>query len=681
MQESAVNEEKAGPLRRMQDKESEKNKRKNGDNPKVCIVGSPNVGKSVLFGRLCDKYVTVSNYPGTTVEVTRGSLISEGKRVEVIDTPGMYSFNAVTKEEEVAKDIIINETPGCIVHVIDSMNLERMLPLTLQIIETGLPVILVLNIMDEAEKKGLKIDTEALSKEIGVPVFPAVSLSGKGMDEIRSAVNDIIKNKSPGVGKVPVYYSSDIEYLLNRIVEKSGSVMQLNGVSDRFKALRIINKDPVIMNRLRGVDSGAEDYIHDDISGSFSQESEIEYEIAVKLREKSVAIAKRVVSGSSEGEGIREKISRAMMNPVTGIPILFLILYFGLYKFVGVFGAGTVVDFIEGRVFEDVINPRVTLLFERMIPWTVLQDLFVGEFGVITLGLRYAVALILPIVTFFFIVFSVIEDTGYLPRLAMLIDRVFKKIGLSGRAVIPMVLGLGCDTMATMVTRTLSTRRERFISTVLLSLTVPCSAQIGVIFAVMQDKPISIIIWGGTVALIFLIVGSLSAKMLPGEKPSFHMEIPPLRLPKISNVLIKTYSRVKWYFREVLPLFLGASLLIWLGNLTKLFDLALSILSKPVKLIGLPEEAAKVFLFGFFRRDYGAAGLYDLQKQGMLDGVQLVVASVALTLFLPCIAQFLMNLKERGVVTGLAISGFILVFSFFAAYLLNLILSGLGVMI
>jgi len=350
-----------------------------------------------------------------------------------------------------------------------------------------------------------------------------------------------------------------------------------------------------------------------------------------------------------------------------------------LYKFVGEFGAGTVVDFLEGTVFEGYINPFLTGICNRIVPWAPLRDLFVGEYGMLTLGLRYAFALILPLVTFFFLVFAVIEDTGYLPRLAMLIDRTFKKIGLSGRAVIPMVLGLGCATMATMVTRTLPTKRERVIATLLLALAVPCSAQLGVILALLALRPGAMLIWAGMVGMVFLLVGYLAARVLPGRKASFYIEVPPLRLPKLSNVLIKTYTRVAWYFREVLPLFLLASVLIWLGQLTKLLDLLVALLHKPVELIGLPQEAAGIFIFGFFRRDYGAAGLYDLSKHGALNGVQLVVACSALTLFLPCIAQFLMNVKERGWKTGAAISVFILFFSFLVAYALNLVLTGLGV--
>jgi ferrous iron transport protein B len=368
-----------------------------------------------------------------------------------------------------------------------------------------------------------------------------------------------------------------------------------------------------------------------------------------------------------------------MMNPVTGIPILLVVLYFGLYQFVGVLGAGTLVDFIEGTVFGKWINPWITDLTVSLIPFNVLQDFFVGEYGIITLGLTYAFALIFPIVGTFFIVFSIIEDSGYLPRLAMLIDRVFKKIGLNGRAVIPVVLGFGCDTMATIVTRTQETKRERVITTFLLALAIPCSAQLGVIFAILSGNVLALFIWGGVVLLVFLLVGYLAAKVIPGERASFYMEVPPLRLPKISNVLTKTYTRLQWYLIEVLPIFILASILLWAGELTGILALVSRGLEPLVEFIGLPSEAAVVFLYGFFRRDFGAAGLYDLQSSGIILGVPLVVAAVTLTLFIPCIAQFSVMLKERGIKTALAIALFILPFAFFVGFILNLVLTTLGV--
>jgi ferrous iron transport protein B len=366
-----------------------------------------------------------------------------------------------------------------------------------------------------------------------------------------------------------------------------------------------------------------------------------------------------------------------MMHPIAGIPILLAAIY-GLYEFVGVFGAQVSVDFLENKVFGEYINPIATGVVSSLIPWKLAQDLFVHEYGIITLGFRYAIAIILPIVTTFFMAFSIIEDTGYLPRLAMLIDRLFKKIGLNGRAVIPIVLGFGCDTMATMVTRTLETKRERIIATFLLSLAIPCSAQVGVILALLAGNMKGLWIFVAVMAIIFLLVGFLTAKIMPGGQPLFYMEVPPLRWPKLSNVFTKTYTRVEWYFKEILPLFIVASILIWFGKITGIFDLIVNGLSYPVTWIGLPKEAATAFLYGFFRRDFGAAGLYDLKDSGVLGGIPLVVSVVTLALFMPCIAQFFMTIKERGTKMALAMSAFIFPFAFFVGGLLNQALILLG---
>ena len=478
-------------------------------------------------------------------------------------------------------------------------------------------------------------------------------------------------------------YKGPIEHSIEIAIEKIENLLEEEyPISKRSLTLLLLQEDKEILGLIKEKEAGRLGQMEEIIKETKAHYvNPISYELAMERQAETAEILRKVVKAKKEAISFSERLSRITMNPITGIPILLFVLYWGLYKFVGEFGSGTVVDFLEGTLFEERFNPFIIDLASRVIPWGILQDLFVGEYGVITLGFRYAVALILPIVTFFFIIFSIIEDTGYLPRLAMLIDRAFKKIGLSGRAVIPMVLGFGCATMATMVTRTLPTKRERVIATMLLALAIPCSAQLGVILGLLGGRPKATLIWVCIVGFIFLFVGYLTSKILPGERPSFYMEVPPLRLPKLSNIVSKTYVRVKWYFKEILPLFLLASVFIWLGKLTGLFDIIINILKRPVQLIGLPAEASKVFLFGFFRRDYGVAGLYDLDKQGMLTGVQLVVSCVALTLFLPCIAQFLMNVKERGWKTGLGISVFVLFFSFSVAYIVNFILIKLGVVL
>jgi ferrous iron transport protein B len=379
---------------------------------------------------------------------------------------------------------------------------------------------------------------------------------------------------------------------------------------------------------------------------------------------------------SGKARGFAERLSQAMMAPLWGIPILLATLG-ALYVFVGIFGAQTLVGWLENGIFARLVNPWIDGLVIRLVPWPAFQGLFGGEYGILTLGVRYAVAIILPIVGTFFFAFAIIEDSGYLPRLALLIDKVFKTIGLNGRAVIPMVLGFGCDTMATIVTRTLETRRERAIATILLALAIPCSAQLGLIFAILAGRPVALLIWATVVVGIFLLVGFLAARLVPGERAAFYMELPPLRLPRFSNILVKTYTRMEWYLREVLPIFVLASVLIWIGQMTGIFAAALSALEPAVKWIGLPSQATAAILFGFFRRDYGAAGLYDLR--GVLDGVQLTVAAVTLTLFVPCIAQTAVMFKERGWKIALGAIAFIIPFAFIVAWGLSKVLTLLRV--
>ena len=640
---------------------------------KIAILGSPNVGKSVLFQRLTGTYVTVSNYPGTTVEVFRGKGTIGGEDFEIIDTPGMYSFLPITEEERVARSILLKERPDVVLHVVDAKNLERMLPLTLQLLETGFPVILVLNIIDEAERLGIQFDLSSLKEKLKIPVIATVSTAGQGIDTLK----EIISGHLTGAPDHPFDYEEQTEISLR---ELEPMIRGDYAISKRSLSTLLLQEDPEV-EKLVQEKEGDYERISSTIKRSKNQfPHPISYELALERQRIASKIVHEATHhvGEARGNWV-EWLSRRMISPWTGIPILLFILYYGIYWFVGDFGAGVLVDFLEGTLFEENINPWVTRLITSILPWQVLQELLVGEYGVITLGVRYAVALILPLVATFFLVFSVLEDTGYLPRLSLLIDRLFKTIGLTGRAVIPMVLGLGCDTMATMVTRTLPTKRERIIATLLLALAIPCSAQLGVILALFEGNAAGLWIWLGVIALVFLLVGFLSSKVMPGEKPSFYMEIPPLRLPRVSNVLIKTYSRVHWYFKEIFPMFILASVFIWLGQLTGLFDLLVRGLEYPIRLLGLPDKAAVSFLFGFFRRDYGAAGFYDMKKAGLLSGHQLIVACVTLTLFLPCVAQFLMNIKERGARVGVGLSVFILFFSFGIGYAFHLALEILGV--
>ncbi|MCE5328511.1 MAG: ferrous iron transport protein B [Planctomycetaceae bacterium] len=615
---------------------------------KILIVGSPNVGKSALFNRLTGQYVTVSNYPGTTVEICRGRSSILQRHFEVVDTPGIYSLCPITDEERVACRLVLTERAAAVVHVVDAKNIRRMLGLTLQLIEANLPVVLALNMADEARQLRIAIDADRLSTILGIPVVETIAISGGGMAELAAAIESVAQTKREAAGGEPVDYGAALERAVNTVAPTLGDD---HGISRRTRALLLLQEDPAEASRVLGRRSPEHtdavlQALHD---ARALLEHSPHYYATLALRGRSDRILDAAVCFPPRGRhSFRETLSRLCMHPLTGLPLLAAVLYFGLYVFVGKFGAGTMVDFIQETVFGRYVTPYVEQAVNALLPWPVWRDLFVGDYGIVTLGIRYAVAIVLPIVATFFIAFSILEDSGYLPRLAMLIDRVFKKIGLNGRAVIPIVLGFGCDTMATMVTRTLETKREKVIASLLLALAIPCSAQLGVIMGLLAGRPWALAVWAAFVTGVFLLTGFLAARLLPGQRPSFYMELPPLRLPRVGNVLVKTYSRMVWYFKEVLPLFILASVLIWLGKLTGVFDLAVDALKPVVGAIGLPDGAAKAFLFGFFRRDYGAAGLYELQKTAAMSGRQLVVAAITLTLFLPCIAQLLILKKERG---------------------------------
>lgn len=629
--------------------------------PVVMLVGRPNAGKSALFGRLSGTYANVSNYPGTTVEVARAPWGTNGTSRTLIDTPGLHGMVTRTEEEAVARRMLRDERPSAVVHVADAGDLAGHLSLTFQLLEAGLPVVVALNMLDEARRAGLEPDASVLERTLGISAFACSAATGEGMDGLARAI---------GLAAVPdtaspVAYPAPVEEAAAALIRILPADLPC---APRGFALQLLERDEEALGWLRGRDPLIADRavrIADDLDAALGSPATLA--IAVARQRMAALVAGRATPPrEAPAPSFRDRLGDWLLHPVPGFAAAAAVVYFGLYQLVGGIGAGVIVDFLENGVFKRFINPAVERAVALTIPWMPLRDLIAGEYGIITLGLRYAFAVILPMVALFFLVFAVIEDSGYLPRLAHLMDAAFKKIGLSGRAVIPVALGFGCDTMATLVTRTLATKRERVITTLLLALAIPCSAQLGVILGLLHAHPKALAVWASVLTGTFFLTGFLAARILPGGGPMFFLEIPPLRWPDPRNVWFKTWSRVKWYMREVIPLFLLASVLIWLGRLTGLFEQAVAAVGVPLGWIGLPADAAPAFVFGFFRRDYGAAGLYDLASRGMLTAAQLTVAAVTLTLFLPCVAQFLIMVRERGwrttvamsvVITGLALAG------------------------
>jgi len=637
----------------------------------IVLVGNPNVGKSVLFGLLTRRYVTVSNYPGTTVEVARGQASIDGRREVVVDTPGVNSLLAPGECERVTRDILVQERPSAVVLVADAKNLPRALVLAAQLSEMEVPFVLTLNMDDEARARGIDIDAALLSEILGVEVVRTVATRAQGLDALAGALA-----AAPRFSRLAATYDGEIEEGIRQVMAllppgllaaRSVAVMLLAG-HDVAAAMEGASAE--VAQRVAA--------IREDLQACYRQP--LGYVINQQRLEAVRRIADVVYSRrTGVGEPLAGVLGRLAIHPVAGIPVVLAVLYL-LYMFVGKFGAGTLVDFLEGVVFGRYVNEWAADA-TAWIPAQVIKDFLVGEYGLVTMALSYGLAIVLPIIGTFFLAFSLLEDSGYLPRLAVMVNRPFKAMGLNGKAVVPMVLGLGCDTMATMTTRILDTRKERLQVTLLLALAVPCSAQLGVVLGIIGGLgAVAVLIWAGVLTGTLFAVGYLASRVLPGRGSDFIQELPPLRLPRPSNVVVKTLARMEWYAKEVLPLFIiGTAALFTLervGALSRIERLASPLVEG---LLGLPGEATQMFLMGFLRRDYGAVGLFDLAREGQLDPLQSLVSLVVITLFVPCFANFLMIVKEFGARTAVAVAGFIVPFAFVVGGLLNLTMRALDV--
>jgi ferrous iron transport protein B len=626
---------------------------------RIVLVGNPNVGKSVIFGLLTGKYVTVSNYPGTTVEVSSGNLTLDGLKFILVDSPGVNSFIPMSEDERVTRDILLNEASENVVLVADSKNLKRALMLLLQLAEMDLPCILVLNMEDEARARGIEVDEKKLEALLGVSVIGTVAPQKKGIQKLKESLRSAQKPAvSADYGGIIEEYIEKIASLLPDapIAKRSLALMILSG-DESLKKWFIANLDAKSLERIEDLRDEAQTRLKEPASTIISR---TRIDFAEKI---TAAVSQRHAPLSGH---LARRIGAWTMHPFWGLFFLLFVL-FCFYAFVGKFGAGTLVDFFQSVVFETYLNPAVGKVVEALIPYPFIQDLFVGKYGLFTMALTYAVAIILPITATFFVAFGFLEDSGYLPRIAVLTNNAFSRIGLNGKAVLPMVLGLGCGTMATMTTRILETKRERLIATFLIALAIPCSAQLGVILGMLGSYSIRVAAWWiSTVLLVLLVAGTITSKIVPGERADFFLELPPIRLPRPGNIIMKTLGRIEWYLREAVPLFLLGTLILFVLDKTRLLhwiERAMSPLI--VHFLGLPEAATSAFIMGFLRRDYGAAGLFDLSKQGLLNENQVIVSIVTLTLFIPCLASFFMIIKERGLKTSILMFSMITAFALF----------------
>ena len=582
----------------------EKNPKDGREQKKLVLVGNPNVGKSVVFNYFTGIYVDVSNFPGTTVEISSGTY----KDYLVMDTPGIYGVSSFNDEEKVARDVILEA--DVIVNVVDGVHLERDLFLTLQLADMGIPMVVAVNMMDEVERQKIEIDIKALEHRLGVPVIPIIAAQKVGMEELAEKMESAKPGKKDKkIGQLISQFKKD-NLPDAKILLALEADIEIEGIADK--------REEIYFERRKQVDE----------------------------------LCKQIIKYKSTKAGIGDKIGYLLLRPVVAVPVLVLVLFLA-YQLLGVLVAGEVVDFLEGWMVDNY-EPWINGIITSFIPeGSVLAELLVGEFGILTMTVTYVVALLLPLVITFHLLLAVLEDSGYLPRLATMLDRGFHKIGLNGRAVIPMVLGFGCVTMASISTRILGSDRERLIAIVLLSLTIPCSAQLGVIAGLLAQIGFwYFLLYISIIVAVFLITGTLLNKVVPGKSTDLLIDVPPMRLPVVKNVFQKTWSKSAHFVKEAGPIFALGALLIGVLNITGALEFLQNVMAPlVVSWMKLPKESATAFIMGIIRRDFGAAGFYDM----VLTREQKLVAMTTLTLFVPCIASVVVILKERGLKQGLIV--------------------------
>jgi ferrous iron transport protein B len=540
---------------------------------RILLVGNPNVGKSVVFSRLTGVDVITSNYPGTTVEFTKGSMRITKKKAELIDTPGAYSLRPRSRAEEVTARMV--DDADVIINVVDATNLERNLYLTSELLERKIPVIVALNMWDEARHLGIEIDIKKLEKVLGVPVIPTVAVTGEGIKELVSRIPDArspkIHRHTPGerwrdVGKI---------------------VVQVQVVRHRHHT-------------------------------------------------------------------IWERFTDATIAPSTGIPLAIFIISI-TFLTVTSMGEG-LIGFVFEPLFEVYYKPVVMGLSQWLVPGTPLHEILIGELfegeiqfiqslGLLTTGLFVPIAIVLPYIVAFYLILSILEDSGYLPRLATLMDNVFHRLGMHGYGIVPVFLGIGCNVPGLLATRTLETRKQRFIAATLLAIAVPCMAQMAMIFAILGSKTEYMYILFITLVAVYVTGGILMNRFVMGECPEIFMEIPPYRRPNLETLLKKTFLRVKWFIKEAVPWLLFGILILNLLKVSGFLDLMGGIFSPVIESwLGLPREAVVVLLAGFLRKDLAVGMLIPLG----LNPEQLVIAAVVLTIYFPCAASFATLFRELG---------------------------------
>ncbi|ENO88633.1 Fe(2+) transporter permease subunit FeoB [Thauera linaloolentis] len=531
----------------------------------IALVGNPNCGKTTLFNALTGSRQRVGNWPGVTVEKKSGEYRQDGLRFEVVDLPGTYSLDVVDREvsldESVARDYVHAAEAGLIVNIVDAANLERNLYLTTQLAEMRVPLLVVLNMVDVARDKGLRIDVEALSRNLGCPVIPVVASEGEGIDALKAAIRDAVQARRPATAQVE--YQPELEKALGMLVPRLEAAAQTVGTSPRWLAVRLLEGDD-LARAAAGAPLAAEAQAHGAALGEDIDimVADARYGLANRVAGQAVEVSGRV------GRDMTDRIDRVVLNRALGIPIFLLMMYLMFLFTINIGGA--FIDFFDQFTGALVVDGLAELLDGLGSPaWlTVLLAQGIG-------GGIQVVATFIPVIGFLFLFLSVLEDSGYMARAAFVMDRFMRWVGLPGKSFVPLIVGFGCTVPAIMATRTLEHRRDRLM-TIAMAPFMSCGARLPVyvLFAAAffptggQNVVFALYLIGIAVAVLTGLV--LRNTLLKGEPTPFIMELPPYHLPTVKGVLRHAWDRLKGFIiragRVIVPMVLVLNVLNSVGT-------------------------------------------------------------------------------------------------------------------
>ena len=639
-----------------------------GTQKRLAIVGLPNAGKSQLYTELTGQYTLVANYPLTTVEMRRTTVVFRGARFEIIDTPGLNSLYLHSEEQRAVRNLLFQEPLDGLIQCVDANRLKASLLLTLDLIELGIPMVIALNAAEETRNRGLEIQVQKLAAHLGVPVIEHLAALNKGLEEIKSALQDL----EPGDWRP--YYGRDLE----QRIETAQALLPPGAPFVRKQALLLLDRDPDVYASLEEQLGPAEfaeakrrlQHLRQEYRGNLSRE----------LGRRRAQIVERMVRNATARSPhppghFAHVFARLSRQPLTGVPILGA--FVAAIYFLVVHVAGT----IEGALSGWIVDPVVGLI-DAAVPAEFWNQLLVGDYGILTLGLFNAFVTVLPILSVFFLAMGLLEDIGYLPNLMVLTRRALEKIGLSGRSVMSLVLGFGCKTMATLTTKGISSNKERLIAIYLIAFAIPCSAQLAIDMAILgRVGMLAFVIAFGTLALVEVLAGFTLNKLIKeDQKEEFIQELPPIRLPNARAVLKKTLYRILWFFKEAVPIFLVAAVALFAMDRVGLLALLQRGL-RPVVVgwLGLPISIVEVLILSLARHEAAAGLLLNMVEAGALDYVQSIVAVVITTMFVPCFANIVAMCRQLGATKGIAVTVIINVSSFALAGVLTRVLILLNV--